>query len=142
MGGLGSKMTQFKGFGPREETPREMNELERYCGARFVEEEKEPYPGDIGKLRTLHLRGAALFGVYRGMTERGQIVLLPHVVYEFEDPLTINKENTRHVCYWATKVPKHVGVEQVEGMDPCRIEFLQRMIPSLTFADVKEYLDK
>lgn len=130
---------KFQGFGKRDNDEKKMNPLEEQMQVSFVDKEHELFPGEIGKMCTVYLTWGLMYGVYRGMNKRGWGIMLPHIVFERDNPLDINEKKVHYNSRWETIDIKYFPVGEVRGMDPLGEEFAKRIVPGEKIPEIKQY---
>lgn len=113
------------GYKPREGRP--MSELEEEMQIEFVDKDVEPYSNNIGECVRVQLGSGAAHGVYRGLNERGSIVLIPSVISEFY-PTDTNSDQGKTTYYWEEKRPNFISASAISGMSPVRKEYLDWIV--------------
>ncbi len=116
-----------RSMGYRTGEERKLNELEQAMNAMFVERDKEPYPMHIGKTVTVHIGSGSAQGVYHGLNDEAQIVLLPSIQRE-EYPTKPNSGQNKIVLYWEKEIPDIAQFEDVTGVSPIRKEYLDWLV--------------
>jgi len=83
-----------------------------------------------------------LYGVYRGINEKGFGVLHPHVVFEPVNPLAVKRDEMEYECVWETSVPKRFLANSIISIDVLIHGLLKKMVPNLADKDLKQYLEQ
>ena len=118
-------MTKTLGFHNRGRKP---TELEESMGSLFVDVDREPFSHNKEKTVAVHVGNHDVYGVYKGLNDKGFIVLFPSVKSEFTPLNTVNLEQGRRICYWENERPDFVRFDAITGMSPIRAEYLERIV--------------
>jgi hypothetical protein len=116
-------------FGFRQDKgEHEPTELEKRIRTTFVDSDKEQYPEYVGQFVEIFACGKAVWGVYRGTTEKGDCILLPHVVRR--DYLENNGEQPRSIYHWDELDPSHIKLDRVDGIRGITKGYLDTIVSS------------
>ena len=136
---LNNFMTEQIGFLAPNARKKERNELEISLGTDFVDlDGSEPYPLHLNKAVKLYVGASTLAGIYRGLTEKGDFVLLPFIASVNVPKSFFGSEyrGETSLRYWEKEKPQIVRLGSLNGIDPDNIDDLNMIVeeslPALT----------
>jgi hypothetical protein len=112
------------GFGVK---GREFSELEKELDIKLVGEENEPFSVYTNKMARIFVGGGASHGVYRGLNDRGFLVLFPSAVSE-SYPTSPDGEKCNTIYLWNEESPTFVKFEASTGIGPVREEYVKWIV--------------
>jgi hypothetical protein len=119
------------GYRVKESEEREATELEELLQTKFVGRGGDPYPAEIGKHVSVDVGGSTRVGVYRGMTEKGNLILIPSINNEFDN-------TDRKFSFIETERPQYISHSAVKNVDPISEKFFLKMGSNYTLAKEQE----
>ena len=112
-------------FASLREDESQLTDLEKHMDVRFVDNHDEPWPHFKNNLVEIFLGNASARGVYKGITNGDEAILLPHLVYE---PIPLEDGKHRDFYRWDEEEPSQISRHIIGGIRAANPDYIRYLL--------------